>query len=279
MVNSNLEKKLSQIATEVRNLIIEVACKSKSPHVGSSLSCVDLLVSLYFHELRMDRKNWRNRDIFILSKAHAALSLYAVLATRGIITKKTLEGYYQNNGTLPAHLDRFSAKGIEISAGALGHGFNMALGMAYGYKLKKDKRKVYVLIGDGESQEGSIWEGALFASKLGVDNLTAILDYNNLQGYGRPTEICHFEPVIGKWKAFGWETCKINGHKFNEIISAFKNSNNNGKPKIIIAETIKGKGVHFMENEMKWHYFVVTDELREKAVQELCSKAYERYRH
>ena len=145
----------------------------------------------------------------------------------------------------------------------------MALGMAYGYKIKGDKRKVFVLVGDGESQEGSIWEGAMFASKLGIDNITAILDHNNLQGYGRPTEICHFEPVLDKWKAFGWEAYRVNGHSFTEIISAVKRPNN-GKPKIIIADTIKGKGISFMENEMKWHYFIVTDELKEKALQELC---------
>ncbi len=267
----NTEKnteKLSLISKEVRKLVIEAAARSKSAHVGSSLSCVDLLVSLYFHEMNIDQKDWNKRDIFILSKAHAAMALYAVLTIKGFIDKKTFEGYLQNDGTLPAHLDRFTAKGIEVSAGSLGHGFNMALGMAYGYKIKKDKRKVFVLIGDGESQEGSIWEGALFAPKLGIDNLTAILDYNNLQGYGRPKELCQFEPVIDKWKAFGWEAYRVNGHNFTEIVNALKKPNN-GKPKIILADTIKGKGVHFMEDEMKWHYFIVTDELKEKALQDL----------
>ena len=268
MEQHTAERKLSQVAKEVRKFIIEVACKSKTPHVGSSLSCVDLLVSLYFHELNIDQKKWDNRDIFILSKAHAAVALYAVLAIKGIISKETFNKYFQNDGSLPAHLDRFSAKGIEVSAGSLGHGFNMALGMAYGYKLKKDKRKVFVLIGDGESQEGSVWEGALFAAKLRIDNLTAIMDYNNLQGYGRPNEICYFEPVIDKWKAFGWETYRVDGHNFKEIIAAFKKPHN-VKPKIIIADTRKGKGVSFMEDEMKWHYYIVTEELREKALQEL----------
>lgn len=264
-----LENRLKIIAKEVRSSIIEIAWKSKSAHVGSSLSCVDLLVALYFYELNLDKNNWHKRDIFVLSKAHAAMSLYAILTVKGIIDKKTLQGYLQNNGTLPAHLDRFTSRGIEVSAGSLGHGFNIALGMAYGYKLKKDKRKVYALIGDGESEEGSIWEGALFASKLGIDNFTAILDYNNLQGYGRPTDLCWYEPIVDKWKAFGWEAVKVRGHVFSEIIDAFK-SPSNGKPKIIIAETIKGKGISFMENEMKWHYFIVTDDLRERAMQDLC---------
>jgi transketolase len=268
MMNRARETKLAEISKQVRRLIIEVACASKSAHVGSSLSCVDLLVSLYFHELNIDKKKWQERDIFILSKAHAAMALYAVLAVKGIITKKTFAGYFRNNGTLPAHLDRFTAKGIEVSAGALGHGFNMASGMAYGYKLKNDKRRIFVLVGDGESQEGSIWECALFSSKLGIGNLTVILDYNNLQGYGRPRDICHFEPVADKWKAFGWEVDRVNGHNFSEVTGALKKSAN-GRPKIIIAETVKGQGISFMENEMKWHYFIVTDELKKKALREL----------
>lgn len=263
------DKKLQNIANEVRKLIIDVACRSKSAHVGSSLSCVDILVSLYFHQLNIDLKNWDNRDIFVLSKAHGAMAFYAVLSLKGIIDDKILKQYLQNDGTLPAHLDRFTNKAIEASAGSLGHGFNMALGIAYGYKLRNDNRKVYTLIGDGESQEGSIWEGALFASKLGIDNFTAIMDHNNLQGYGRPTEICHFEPIADKWKAFGWQVERVGGHNFQELIKAY-NKPGIGKPKIIIADTCKGKGVSFMENEMKWHYFIVTKELKQKALECLC---------
>lgn len=270
---ASLAGRLNKISRQARKLIIEGACRSGGPHVGSCLSCIDLLVSAYFcGELNIKRRNWNRRDIFILSKGHAALSLYAVLLLKGFISKKTFEAYYQNDGSLPAHLDRFSAKGIETSAGSLGHGFNMALGMAYGYKLKKDKRKIFTLIGDGESQEGSIWEGALFASKLGLDNVTAIMDYNNLQGYGRPKEICHFEPIIDKWKAFGWQVYRVDGHDFSEIISAFKKPHNR-KPKIIIADTCKGKGVSFMEDQMKWHYYVVSEELKDKAVKELCFRS------
>ncbi len=263
-----MDRKLKQIAREARRLIIEVAHKSKSPHVGSSLSCVDLLVSLYFHELNIDENNWEKRDIFVLSKAHAAMALYAILTIKGLISKEKFFGYLQNDGTLPAHLDRFTAKGIEVSAGSLAHGFNIALGIAYGFKLKGDKRSVFTLIGDGESEEGSIWEGALFAPKLGIDNFTAILDYNNLQGYGRPSEICYYEPVIDKWNAFGWQAYRVDGHNFVEIINAFRQPNN-GKPKIVIADTIKGKGVSFMENELKWHYFVVTEEVKKQAMQDL----------
>lgn len=264
-----LDKKLKSIAIEVRKLIIDTACCSRSAHVGSSLSCVDILVALYFHQLRIDKNKWNERDIFVLSKAHGAMAFYATLRLKGFIGGRTLSRYLQNNGSLPAHLDRFTNKAIEVSAGSLGHGFNMALGLAYGYKLKGDKRKIYALIGDGESEEGSIWEGALFAPKLGLDNFTAIMDHNNLQGYGRPTEICHFEPLIEKWRAFGWQVYRVDGHNFGALVSAF-NKPNNGKPKMIIADTCKGKGVSFMENQMKWHYFIVTKELKEEALKDLC---------
>jgi len=261
-----MELEKSNISKEIRKTIIELAHKSKSPHVGSSLSCVDILTVLYFDVLNF--QTWEERDIFILSKAHAAMSLYSTLATRGIIDKKLLDGYYQNEGTLPAHLDRFTAMGVEVSAGSLGHGFNIGLGMAFGFKKKKLDRKVYSLIGDGETQEGSIWEGALFGSKLGLDNFTAIMDYNNLQGYGRARELCSFEPVKSKWEAFGWHAVEINGHDLDDLKSAFCEVTD-GKPKIIIAHTTKGKGVPFMEDQLIWHYYIVTDEHRDKALREL----------
>jgi transketolase len=262
------KKNLSEIARAVRKNIITAAHASRSPHVGSCLSVADLLTTLYFSVLHIQADDWDNRDIFILSKAHAALALYAVLFEKGIISPETFGGYYQSNGTLPGHLDRFAAIGIEVSAGSLGHGFNMGLGMAHGYKLRKDKRKIVALIGDGESQEGSIWEGALFAPKLGLDNFTVLLDHNNLQACGRPEEICAYEPIVGKWKAFGWDTHRVNGHDFKEITTAL-NKNSRGKPKVIIADTIKGKGVSFMENELKWHYYIVTDEIKERALKGL----------
>lgn len=243
-----------------------MAHDSKSAHVGSSLSCVDILTVLYFDILKLEP--WEDRDIFILSKAHGAMALYATLAETGIMNEDLLKGYLKNDGTLPAHLDRFTAKGVEVSAGSLGHGFNMGLGIAYGFKKRNLKRKVYVLIGDGESQEGSIWEGALFGSKLGLDNFTVILDYNNLQGYGRAKEICSYEPVRDKWEAFGWNTAIVNGHDISALRQAFKERTKN-KPNIIIADTVKGKGVSFMENKLEWHYYIVTGEHKDKALGEL----------
>lgn len=269
MVDSKVDMELQRRAEEVRRNILDIACMAKSAHVGSSLSCVDLVVALYFHEMRIDKKDWSKRDIFIMSKGHAAMTLYSTLTAKGIMSKKTLHGYMQNKGTLPAHLDRFTAKGIEVSAGSLGHGICIGAGMAHGFNLRREKRRVFVVMGDGESEEGSVWETALFASKLKIDNLTVLLDYNNLQGYGHPRDICSYEPVEDKWRAFGWETVRADGHDFVSIRAALKHPHK-GKPKIIIADTTKGKGVPFMENEMKWHYFIVTDEIREQAMSHLC---------
>jgi transketolase len=257
---------LREVSREIRVSIIKAAHRSGSPHVASSLSCADILTALYFDVMKLEP--WDERDIFILSKGHAAMALYSTLAVRGIMSTELLEGYYQNDGTLPAHLDRFSAKGIEVSAGSLGHGFNIGLGMAYGLKKRGSGRKVYALVGDGESQEGSIWEGALFAPKLGLDNFTAIIDYNNLQGYGRARDLCNYEPVNSKWEAFGWHAINVDGHDTEALRNAF-NEDPGGKPKIIIACTTKGKGVSFMENELVWHYFIVTDEHKEKALSEI----------
>ncbi len=255
-----------EISKRIRRKIIDMANRSKGPHIGSSLSCVDILTALYFVILRLEP--WEKRDIFILSKGHAAMSLYSTLAVRGIIDEGLLDGYYCDNGSLPAHLDRFTAKGVEVSAGSLGHGFNIGLGIAFGFKKSNYDRKVYALIGDGESQEGSVWEGALFAPKLGLNNFTAVMDFNNLQGYGRAKSICSFEPVRAKWQAFGWHAVDVDGHDLSALKDAF-NEDPKGKPKIIIACTTKGKGVSFMEDQLVWHYYVVTDEHRERALQEL----------
>jgi len=256
-------------ATEIRKMIIETAWASKCAHVGSAMSCVDILTALYFFEvMHVESNDFDRRDIFVLSKAHAALALYSVLVRKGLMDCRILDGYMQNNGTLPAHLDFFTNPWIEASTGSLGHGFNMALGMAHGYKMKGDDRKVFVLMGDGESQEGSVWEGALFASKLEIDNFTVILDYNNLQGYGRPLDICSYEPIVEKWQAFGWDVCCVDGHDIDQLVQMLRLPRN-GRPRILIARTVKGKGVSFMEDQLKWHYFIVTDALKKQALLEL----------
>jgi len=260
-----MEMNIVAKAKEIRRSIIEMAHVSKGPHVGSALSCADILAVLYFEIMKIEP--WEQRDLFILSKAHASMALYAALAAKRIMDKNDLSGYYQNGGKLPGHLDKLTAKGVEVSAGALGHGFNIGLGLALGLKKQKNSRQVFVLIGDGESQEGSIWEGALFAPRLALNNLTVIMDYNNLQGYGVTNDICAFEPIGAKWASFGWEVQEIDGHDYQALKTALQKSSE--KPRMIIAKTVKGRGVTFMENKLEWHYYIVTDELCEKALEEL----------
>jgi transketolase len=244
-----------------------MANRARGPHVGSALSCTDILATLY-HGGILRCEPWAARDIFILSKAHASMALYAVLASRGIMPRERLETYCRDGG-LPGHLDLQTGQGVECSAGSLGHGFNIGLGMAAGFKAQGVDRRVFVLLGDGESQEGSVWEGALFAPRLGLDNVTAIIDYNNLQGYGRPREICSFEPLADKWAAFGWDVATVDGHDHGELLAEL-GKGQAGRPRVIIARTVKGKGVPFMENELIWHYYIVTDDIRDRALDGLA---------
>jgi len=258
---------MKNITTNIRKTILNMANASGSPHIGSALSCTDIISTLYFKVMNISKPISNDRDYFLLSKAHSAMALYGTLYEKDFLDKKTIEGYYQNGGTLPAHTDRDTSDFIEISAGSLGHGLPIALGIANSIKLKNESNKVFVLLGDGEMQEGSVWEAAMLAPKLGVDNLTIFIDHNNLQGYGRATELVEFYPVKEKWESFGWETYVIDGHDCKEIerVSKIQSS----KPKAIICNTTKGKGVSFMEDELIWHYFIVTDEIKEQALKEL----------
>lgn len=251
---------------------MHIANLAGSPHIGSALSCADILTALYFDILNLE--DYDNRDLFILSKAHSAMALYATLYEKGLLTKEEMEGYYQNGGSLPAHTDRFTNPYIEISAGSLGHGLPMAVGMAHALKLDKSNRKVFVLMGDGESQEGSVWEAAMLAPKLELNNLTVLIDRNNLQGYGRADELLSYEPIDKKFEAFNWEVLRINGHNANAIKDAVHMKTN--KPKMIICDTIKGKGVSFMEDQLIWHYYIVTDEIKQKAIVELEESLHEK---
>lgn len=263
---------MQAIATNIRKNILHIANLAGSPHIGSALSCADILTALYFDILNLE--NHDNRDLFILSKAHSAMALYATLYEKGLLTKEEMEGYYQNGGSLPAHTDRFTNPYIEISAGSLGHGLPMAVGMAHALKLDKSNRKVFVLMGDGESQEGSVWEAAMLAPKLELNNLTVLIDRNNLQGYGRADELLSYEPIDKKFEAFNWEVLRINGHNANAIKDAVHMKTN--KPKMIICDTIKGKGVSFMEDQLIWHYYIVTDEIKQKAIVELEESLHEK---
>lgn len=218
---------------------------AKSAHTGGALSCVEILVSLYFKLMKVfpiDPYN-DNRDRLVFSKAHDAKALYAVLAERGFFDKKILDGYEMDNGLLPGHSTRHCVPGVEVSAGALGHGLSMAAGMAYvGKKDKKDYR-VFAILSDGECDEGSTWEAILFSGHHRLDNLIVVVDYNKLQGFGYTKDILDLEPFAEKWQSFGWEAQEINGHDFSEISRTFSQIPfKKSKPSIIITHTIKGLG-------------------------------------
>lgn len=251
----------------IRKNILKIANSSKGPHTGTALSCVDILTVLYFDTLHIPSFDDENRDIFIMSKGHGAMALYATLYEKGYLPQNDFFSYYQNGGKLPAHLDRTTNDAIEVSSGSLGHGLPQALGFAYSKKLKGLSSNVYVLMGDGETQEGSVWEAAMLAPKMNLDNLTVFIDRNNLQGYGRPSELVSFESLDEKFKSFNWDVHRVNGHDLTEIKNAINAKNN--LPKVIICDTVKGKGVSFMEDEMKWHYFIVTDEFMEQGIKEI----------
>ena len=262
---------LKEKASNIRKNILRIANSSKGPHTGTALSCVDILTVLYFDTLNIKSFDDENRDIFILSKGHGAMALYATLYEKGYLSKEDLFSYYKDGGSLPAHLDKDTNDAIEISSGSLGHGLPQALGFAYSKKLKNKNSKVYVLMGDGETQEGSIWEAAMLAPKMNLDNLVVFIDRNNLQGYGRPSELVSFEPIDDKFKSFNWDVYRVDGHDVDAIKDAVNKQSS--KPKMIVCDTTKGKGVSFMEDEMKWHYFIVTDEFLEQGIKELESNS------
>ena len=254
-------------AKNIRQNILRIANSSKGPHCGTALSCVDILSVLYFDTLNIKSFDDVDRDIFILSKGHGAMALYATLYEKQYLSKEDFFSYYLNDGALPAHLDKHTSEAIEVSSGSLGHGLPQALGFAYSKKLKNLQSKVYVLMGDGETQEGSVWEAAMLAPKMGLDNLVVFIDRNNLQGYGRPSELVSFEPIDEKFQSFNWDVFRVDGHDTQAIKKAIDAPSS--KPKMIICDTIKGKGVSFMEDEMKWHYFIVTDEFMAQGIDEL----------
>ncbi len=262
-------------ATEIRKKILDMKLMSQGSHIGSALSCVDILTVLYFKILKLNTKNSKSqdRDRFLLSKGHAASALYATLAQRGFFSEDVLETYCQNGSKLAGHVIKDCVPGIEVSTGSLGHGLPIGIGMAIAAKKSKKNYRVFVLLSDGECDEGSNWEAALFASHHKLDNLIAIIDYNKIQSFGRTNEVLNLEPLAQKWKSFGWQVKEINGHNFKELEKTllrmpFKKDS----PNIIIAHTIKGKGVSFMEDKLEWHYKSPTKEQYDLALKELTKK-------
>lgn len=263
-------KNLENISKEIRKLVLQMHSRANASHIGSSLSCVDILATLYFKILNIRNFEESDRDRFILSKGHAASALYATLAKKGLLPQKYLETYCLNGGKLCGHSDDYHLPGIEVASGSLGHGLPLANGLALAAKNDLKKYRIYVLMGDGECNEGSIWEAALFGANFKLDNLTVIVDRNHLQGLGRTEEVLKLGLLLKKWQAFGWQGCVINGHDYKQIekacLQARKQKN---APFVIIAETIKGKGISFMENSLEWHYRAPDKDLLEKALKEL----------
>ena len=258
-------------AKEIRRKIIRMIAEAGSGHPGGSLSSTDLITALFYSVLKHDPKNpsWPDRDRFHMSKGHCAPLWYAVLAERGYFPKEKLMTLRRLGSMLQGHPDP-RTPGIEVASGSLGQGLSVALGMSLAARIDKKDWRVYVLLGDGEIQEGNIWEAAMAARHFKIDNLCAILDYNGFQIDGKICNVMEIEPLADKWSAFGWHTIEINGHNMKEILNAYDEAKQiKGKPTIIIAHTIKGKGVSFMENVCDFHGRAPTKEEAEKALQEL----------
>lgn len=267
----NIEE-LKKKSTTIRRHIIQMITESSSGHPGGSLSPVELIATLYFCKLRHDPKNpqWPDRDRVVFSKGHACPLWYAVLAERGYFPKEELLTLRKYGSILQGHPDSLRTPGVDISSGSLGQAFSAACGMAAAGKLDKKDYRVYALLGDGEIQEGQIWEAAMSASHYKLDNLCAILDYNSFQIDGRIEDIMALEPVVDKWKAFGWHTIEIDGHDFKQILDAYNKAETiKGKPTIIIARTVKGKGVSFMEHTSNWHGKAPSKEQGDQALKEI----------
>ncbi|RLE14492.1 transketolase [Candidatus Aerophobetes bacterium] len=268
--------KLYQKATKLRKLVLQMIHQAGSGHPGGSLSALDIITVLYFYEMRIDSKNpnWENRDRFVLSKGHACPALYAALAEKGFFPKKDLFSLRKINSRLQGHPDMLTTPGVEMSTGSLGQGFSAAIGMALAGKYIGKNFRVYVLLGDGELDEGEVWEGAMCASHYELDNLVAIIDYNGLQSDNYNTKTMNFEPLVEKWKAFNWYTLEIDGHNIPQIVNAFNRAKRlKRKPTVIVAHTIKGKGVSFMEDNPKWHGSLAPDDEQLKiALDELDGK-------
>lgn len=264
---------LKEISRKLRKRIIETSSNSRIPHIGSCLSCLDILVYLYWNELNInpEEPTAYNRDRFLLSKGHGAPGLFQVLAERGFFKKEKLLEFGKPGSVFHEHPPKPGyIPGVEAATGSLGHGFSMALGMAVSTKITSTNFRCYTMLSDGECNEGSIWEAALLAPKLNVDNLTVIVDFNKWQATGRSEEITSLQPLDLKWKSFGWHVQEINGHDFDEIAKALKMAKSEkNQPSIIIANTIKGKGVSFMEDNNNWHYRIPNKEELKLAVEEL----------
>lgn len=267
-----LLEKLEQTALNVRRHVVKMVYTAGSGHPGGSLSSADIITALYFHIMRHDPKNpkWEERDRFVLSKGHAAPALYAAMAESGYFPVEELLTLRKLGSRLQGHPSMQKLPGVEASTGSLGQGLSVANGMAIAAKLDRKLYRIYVLLGDGESDCGQVWEGAMSAAHYKLDNVTAFLDRNMLQIDGHTERVMSLEPLAFKWKSFGWHVHEINGHNFNEILSSAEEAKEiKGKPTMIIAHTIKGKGISFMEGAVGFHGKAPNREQYEQAMKEL----------
>jgi transketolase len=255
-------------AIETRKTLLTMIYEAKTGHTGGSLSSADIMTALFFDVLKIDPKNpkWEERDRFVLSKGHCIEGYLAVLAERGFIEKEELKTFSQYKSRLIGHPNN-KIPGIEMNTGALGHGLAISVGMALGFKKDHKANKVYVLMGDGELEEGSVWEAAMAGSNYHLDNLIGIVDRNHLQISGKTEDVMNLEPLDDRWRAFGWSVREIDGNNMEEIIQAFHEAPfEKGKPNLILAHTTKGKGVAEMENVAKWHHGVPSEDLFNRAL-------------
>ena len=263
--------KIQKLSNNLRFSIIKMSNETKSPHLASSLSCIDIIATLYKSILKIDKNNKKSdlRDRFILSKGHAAAALYVALEYKKIITKKELKSYAQKGSLLEEHPSPKLA-GVEAATGSLGHGLSIGCGIALSSKIKKKKFMTYVVMSDGECNEGSVWEAALFASAKNLNNLCAFVDYNKWQATGKSQEVLKLGSLTKKFEQFGWNVLEIDGHNHDLIYKACKVAiKEKSKPTMIIANTIKGKGISFMEDNNNWHYRIPSDEEVKLAKKEL----------
>jgi transketolase len=272
MLNGPTLAALKRRSYDLRIDNLTAIAAAQNGHPGGTLSAMDIIQMLFFGEMRHrpNEPHWAERDRFVLSKGHAVPALYTVLAHAGYFDRDMLPSLRRLGSPLQGHPANFLLPGIEASTGSLGQGFSMAIGMALGSKLDGDKFRVYTVIGDGESQEGQIWEAAMAAPKYKLDNLVVILDHNNGQIDGHVTEVMNEEPIADKWRAFNWHVLTIDGHDYKQIDEAFAEARaTKGKPTFIMAQTVKGKGVSFMENQVGWHGVAPNEAQLKQAIAEL----------
>ena len=268
----NTAQSLARRAERIRRRTLEIICRAKGGHTGGDLSAADILATLYLHVLNVDPKNPQkpDRDRFIMSKGHCAEALYCTLAEAGFIPDSLLDEYGKFGAILAGHPTK-KVSGVEVNSGALGHGLSVGVGMALAAKMDKNNYFTYVLMGDGEQGEGSIYEAAMSAGHYKLDNLIAIIDRNGLQISGSTENVMSLEPMRQRWEAFGWYVVEVNGNSIPELLQAFDTfkKTKNGKPHLLIAKTVKGKGVSYMENVAKWHHGVPSGEQLAQAVKEI----------